>query len=134
MRLIQALQTGKAEFESFWQLYPRKTAKAHAKTMWDRLTQEEKNAALLAIPNHVEWWRMSGTHSQHIPHAGSWLNPKLGRRWEDEVPDWRPIGKETDHEKNQRAAREFVARSVASEMRGDVSDVRQDFGRLPGKI
>lgn len=42
--------------------------------------------------------------------------------------------RETDHEKNQRAAREFVTRSMAPAMRGDLPDVREDFGGLPRKI
>lgn len=42
--------------------------------------------------------------------------------------------RETDHEKNQRAARDFMARSVASEMRGDVPDVRENSVGFPRKV
>lgn len=73
------------DFEQFWAIYPRKVAKAHALKMWRKLTTEEKFAALHAIPIHVRYWRAAGRESDRIPHAGSWLNPIEGRRWEDEL-------------------------------------------------
>lgn len=72
-----------AEFSEFWLAYPRKTKKAHALKMWTRLTSEEKKAALAALPAHVKHW--NGKELEFIPHAGSWLNPVDGRRWEDEL-------------------------------------------------
>ena len=72
------------EFEEFWTIYPRKVQKAHALKMWNRLTGEEKKAALAALPAHVKHW--NGKELEFIPHAGSWLNPVDGRRWEDELP------------------------------------------------
>lgn len=73
------------DFESLWKFYPRRTAKAHAKMMWDRLTDEEKILALEALPNHIKMWEMEHRDKCHIPHAGTWLNPVMGRRWEDEI-------------------------------------------------
>ena len=72
------------EFSEFWLKYPRKTKKAHALKMWQRLTSGEKTAAVLALPAHVRYW--NGREVEFIPHAGSWLNPVDGRRWEDELP------------------------------------------------
>lgn len=72
-------------FDDFWQLYPRKTAKAHAKIMWERLTEEEKKLAIEKLPQHIKLWSTTGTEKQFMPHAGTWLNPVLGRRWEDEI-------------------------------------------------
>lgn len=69
----------------FWPNYPRKTAKAHARVMWNRLTSSEKFAATHALPVHVRFWELVGTAFSMIPHAGTWLNPELGRRWEDEL-------------------------------------------------
>ena len=69
----------------FWTHYPRKVAKAHAQKMWRRLTNEEKFAAAQSLPIHVRFWRMAGTAPDKIPHAGTWLNPIDGRRWEDEL-------------------------------------------------
>lgn len=74
------------DFDSdFWIHYPRKVAKAHALKMWRRLTTEEKFAAAHAIPIHVRYWQAAGRTVDRIPHAGSWLNPDEGRRWEDEL-------------------------------------------------
>lgn len=73
------------DFEQFWQHYPRHEAKAHARKMWMRLNSEEKFAALHAIPVHVKFWKLAGREHSKIPHAGTWLNPVDGRRWEDEL-------------------------------------------------
>lgn len=72
-------------FDDFWQLYPRKEASAKGRVMWDRLTEEEKTLAMEALPNHIKRWKALGTEREFIPLPASWLNPKLGRRWEDEI-------------------------------------------------
>lgn len=72
-------------FDEFWSQYPNKSAKAHARIMWGRLTAGEVLLALEALPNHLKAWSANGTERMYIPHAASWLNPKLGRRWEDEI-------------------------------------------------
>lgn len=74
------------DFDAFWHLYPRKVAKAHARSMWARLTSAERTAALAALPAHVAYWTARQTPPEYIPHAGTWLNPRAGRRWEDELP------------------------------------------------
>ena len=75
------------DFESFWFLWPkcRRVAKPKARIMWDRLTPEEQVLALEALPKHVKLWEAEGREATYIPHAASWLNPKEGRRWEDEI-------------------------------------------------
>jgi hypothetical protein len=86
-RVGQIFSSGDAldDFEEFWKLYPRKVARAHALKMWRRLTTEEKFAALHALPVHIRYWDAAGRDADRIPHAGSWLNPVDGRRWEDEL-------------------------------------------------
>ena len=83
------------DFDSFYKLYPRREAGAKARVMWNRLTAEEKSLAMEALPNHIKLWEAEGRERQHIPLPASWLNPKLGRRWEDEIelpkakePEW----------------------------------------------
>lgn len=74
------------DFErDFWIHYPRKVAKAHARKMWNRLNPEEQFAASQAVPLHARYWNLAGRTADKIPHAGSWLNPEEGRRWEDEL-------------------------------------------------
>lgn len=69
-----------AQFDLFWQHYPRKVAKAHARAMWRRLSATERAAALAALPAHVAYWTARATPPEHIPHAGTWLNPSLTPR------------------------------------------------------
>lgn len=73
------------DFDLFWKQYPRKIAKANARIMWGRMTEEEHRLALDAIPNHVRLWTAENRQQSCIPHAATWLNPVLGRRWEDEI-------------------------------------------------
>ena len=74
-------------FQEWWTIYPRHVARAHAEKMWNRLKDAEKIAAMEALPRHVAQWRREHRTADKIPHAGSWLNPKEGRRWEDEIDD-----------------------------------------------
>lgn len=68
-------------FGQFWQHYPKKVAKADALKAWGKLTAGDEQAAIEALPAHLEHWR--GTDKQFIPHAATWIR---GRRWEDELP------------------------------------------------
>lgn len=73
------------EFSVFWNLYPRKVAKAEAEKAWKRLNPSKPLLADLleglerqkALP---DWTRDGG---KFIPYPATWLN---GRRWEDEAP------------------------------------------------
>lgn len=72
-------------FATFYQLYPRKMKRAEAQVMWNRLKTDERILALAAIPKHIAYWEAQGTEKHYIPLPSSWLNPVLGRRWEDEI-------------------------------------------------
>lgn len=82
-----AQATAAPRFEAFWALYPRKVARAHAAQIWARLTAAERAAALAALPAHVAAWEAEGRERSRIPHAGTWLHPRTGRRWEDELAE-----------------------------------------------
>jgi hypothetical protein len=73
------------EYEDWYKIYPRKQAGALGRAMWNRLTEEEKVLAMEALPNHVAMWEAEGRDKHLIPLPATWLNPKLGRRWEDEI-------------------------------------------------
>jgi hypothetical protein len=70
------------DFEAVWNIYPRKVAKAHARKMWARLSEEQRFAAMHALPVHVRYWNIAGRELERIPHLGSWIG---GERWEDEL-------------------------------------------------
>lgn len=76
------------EFETFWEQYPRHTAKKTAYRAWravnpkgDNPTMEEQEAILRDIAarrGRGEW-----QEAAYIPYPATYLN---GRRWEDEEP------------------------------------------------
>lgn len=70
------------DFETVWAIYPRKVAKAHARKMWARLTDEQRFSVMHSLPIHVRYWKAAGRDIERIPHFGSWIG---GERWEDEL-------------------------------------------------
>ena len=73
-----------AAFETFWKLYPRKTAKDNARKAFAKINP---NAELLAeimasLAKHATCQAWLKDDGQFIPHAATWLN---GKRWNDEV-------------------------------------------------
>lgn len=73
-----------ASFETFWKLYPRKTAKDNARKAFAKINP---NAELLAeimssLAKHATCQAWLKDDGQFIPHAATWLN---GKRWNDEV-------------------------------------------------
>ena len=71
-----------AQFDCFWQAYPKKRAKEEARKAFFKLAPEEKLfgeiiAALEKQKRMKEWQRDNG---RFIPYPASWIR---GRRWED---------------------------------------------------
>jgi hypothetical protein len=67
------------DFDLFYLPYPKKKAKGDAEKAWKKLTDEERQMAIDALPNHVKHWEYKN-EPQFIPHPSTWLNSK---RWED---------------------------------------------------
>lgn len=77
---------GDADFERFWQAYPRsrRQAKKAALKAWNR-EKPDINAVLEALSwqtKSPDWIKDGG---QYVPMASTYVN---GRRWEDEKPGW----------------------------------------------
>ena len=75
----------KETFDLFWEKYPRKVAKAAAKSAWDKLAPPPELAAAIIARvednvRHNEQWNRDGGH--YIPYPATWLRQ---RRWEDEI-------------------------------------------------
>lgn len=70
-------------FADFWAMYPRRVAKRVAEKAWSKLTPDEQRAAVMALPDHIRYWRQTDRSDELIPHASTWLNQG---RWEDELP------------------------------------------------
>lgn len=73
-------------FDEFWSLYPRRVAKRVAEKAWSKLSDDERRAAIAALPDHVRYWRQSDRSPETIPHPATWINQG---RWEDEIPQFR---------------------------------------------
>jgi hypothetical protein len=69
-------------FDKFYALYPRKQGRRAAEKSYQRLTSQEQQDALEALPNHIEYWKLKQTEKDFIPHPATWLNQG---RWEDEL-------------------------------------------------
>ncbi len=72
------------EFDTFWNLYPRRQAKLDARKAWSKLnpSQELVQAILAAVEvqKRSQEWRKDG--GQWVPLPASWLR---AGRWMDEV-------------------------------------------------
>lgn len=74
-----------AQFEIFWKLYPRKTAKYLAKKIWLKVIAEEGLFQRIMDSLDIHKIGKSWNEKQgiYIPHAATWINQK---RWEDHEP------------------------------------------------
>jgi hypothetical protein len=69
------------DFLKFWRAFPRKDGKREALKAWQKLTRDEKAAAIADVPPRCanNW---AGRETEKIPHASTYLNQK---RWEDDI-------------------------------------------------
>lgn len=70
-------------FSTFWTLYPRHEVKVLALKVWDKMSESDRYAAIVAIAEWRKVWHRRETETQFIPHARTWLNQC---RWTDELP------------------------------------------------
>lgn len=71
-------------FDTFWEMYPRKSAKEKARSAFKRIPKRDYSplfAGLKAQKQSEQWCRDGG---QYIPYPATWLNQ---RRWEDKPPE-----------------------------------------------
>lgn len=71
-------------FDSWYKSYPHKIARAAAEKAWAKLSTNDQQAAIQALPRHIAYWQAGLPFDGYTPpHPATWLN---GRRWEDELP------------------------------------------------
>jgi len=97
-------KTGEAEsdynFNSFWMLYPKKTAKQQALKAWLKIKPDNELfhqilSALELQKQSVQWQKDGG---QFIPYPATWLN---GERWKDEINEL-PLSENKGSNKTER--------------------------------
>lgn len=73
-----------AQFDAFWQAYPRKIGKQKALKVFEKLKPD--NTLLSTMINKIEAYKKTEqwqkNNGQFIPHPTTWLNEG---RWEDEI-------------------------------------------------
>jgi len=70
-----------ANFDRFWEAYPRKVGKVKAQTAFQKVTVPvEILLSAIAEQKKSPQWQKDG--GQFIPHPATWLN---GKRWEDQI-------------------------------------------------
>ena len=95
-------------FMAFWQVYPRKVARAEAWKAWKQVGAEAKaNVIADALRAQVSA-DFQHREQDKIPHAATWLR---GSRWEDELRAGHGYGKKT--EAIIGAARDWTPRKAA---------------------
>lgn len=82
----RTLFTHDADFDRFWQAYPKHVAKADAQKAWRQLqpTSELVDAMIAALDWQGRLPNWTKDDGQFVPYPGSWLR---ARRWEDERPE-----------------------------------------------
>ncbi|QCT03770.1 hypothetical protein E6C60_3059 [Paenibacillus algicola] len=111
-----------AMFEQFYDIYPRKIAKAYAKKVWEKLCKDKSFNPVIVIQNtanFAETQKLLKTDKQHIPHPSTYLNQK---RYEDyEVVDPEGLLQATEIKKGGGSA---LDRLLRKEMEGSGSERR----------
>ena len=85
---------GSAEFEKFWNVYPRKVGKGQAMKAWSKATVKASPVLIIAS---VEAWRGSKDFPapEFVPHPATWLNAE---RWTDELSDKKQVVTDAERE------------------------------------
>lgn len=70
------------DFDLFWQVYPRKVAKAEARKAWQQTAsiRPDTQSLINAVLSHCKTEQWMKANGSFIPHAATWLR---GERWED---------------------------------------------------
>ncbi len=72
-------------FDEFWNIYPRKTAKGTAlRAFKGAMKKTDYESLKSGLDSYVETIRANGTEERFIAHPATWLN---GERWTDEAPE-----------------------------------------------
>lgn len=93
-----------ADFDRFWEAYPRKVGKVKALAAFQKVTVpvEVLLSAIAEQKKSSQWQKDSG---QFIPHPSTWLN---GKRWEDQVTTEQPPQRRQLDEDDKAAIRRML--------------------------
>jgi len=75
-----------SEFESFWEIYPRKASKQDAFVKWKNLKKTQQKEIMEAVPNYRKEIEILKTETRYIKHPATFLHPER-ERWKDYLPE-----------------------------------------------
>jgi len=70
-----SIETSKDDFEKFWNLYPKKVAKADALKAWNKALKRKTADELLKLTKVYSEGKLPDI--TYIPYPASWLNKEL---------------------------------------------------------
>lgn len=70
--------------DEFWSLWPRKHGITKTEAEWEKLTADQRAAAIAAAPIWSEHYRRHAVEKKWIPEPANWLRMK---RWLEDVPE-----------------------------------------------
>lgn len=131
--------THEDDFNTFWKAYPRRVAKGHARTAFDRAIRKTTLETMLqAIADYIRF----KPERIDFKHPATWLN---GECWDDE---WASVPRETGRKRNYIDAamdringsesvfvdRRAIERISSEQQRPgpDIADVRSGVEGYPG--
>jgi len=69
-----------SEFDTFWNIYPRKIARKKCEQWWHKHATTNAPTIIEAATAATKQWRKDNTEPRYIPHPYTWLNQE---RWQD---------------------------------------------------
>ncbi len=117
-------------FADFWQLYPRKTAKAAAFKAAKSKATTEANRAEITAGLKAQLPELRSREPHFIPHASTWLNQE---RWTDEPEPASPINGRGPAADRYRAKEDAVMQSFTELVERRLGDEVQRRGPAGGE-
>lgn len=76
-----------AEFDVFWEAYPRKIGKGKARESFETAaTKHGTESLIVSVRKFAEHCANAGTEKRYIPYPGTWLNQERWRDYENYAP------------------------------------------------
>lgn len=76
-------------FDSFWQVYPRRVGRKQAEAKWSKLTAADQQFALASLLQWKQSYQWSLADGLYIPYGSTFMNRE---QWRDEA--WTDAHKE----------------------------------------
>lgn len=119
------------EFNTFWNLYPRKEGKEKARQAYSRVRKTISDSVVnSAVVRYAEWIHRNDEPPQFIKHPTTWLNQGC---WEDQLMDRRDRPKRSKTDEVKEVLERFNSRMRSNGKASDHNEMSDGMPlRLPG--